>query len=209
MSTRTASLPGIQEISQLLQIPQLFSSIKEDMDRRRLRQIRSEELEKARDELEKWFRDNVLGNKIVVDSDKVSEIRWDHDNSIFADVLLRAHNDYGFDVPSDDSSHNTIGTPSTTSTSTSTSPSPSQSPKQSTIYPVHKAILLRSDYFLTMFSSSFLEAQPSKHLHIITVDCSPLVLETILTFLYAERSDFDLHVALDVLFTADQLLIEN
>jgi hypothetical protein len=70
-------------------------------------------------------------------------------------------------------------------------------------------MLLRSEYFLTMFSSQFKEAQDTPHLQIVTIDCSPAVLETILTFMYTERADFGLDIAIDVLFAADQLFIEK
>jgi hypothetical protein len=70
-------------------------------------------------------------------------------------------------------------------------------------------MLLRSEYFLTMFSSEFKEAQQTQHLQIITVDCSPAVLETILTFMYTERADFGLDIAIDVLFAADMLFIDK
>ena len=60
-----------------------------------------------------------------------------------------------------------------------------------------------------MFSSQFKEAQDTPHLQIITIDCSPAVLETILTFMYTERADFGLDIAIDVLFAADQLFIEK
>jgi hypothetical protein len=60
-----------------------------------------------------------------------------------------------------------------------------------------------------MFSSQFKEAQDTPHLQIITIDCSPAVLETILTFMYTERADFGLDTAIDVLFAADQLFVEK
>jgi ankyrin repeat/BTB/POZ domain-containing protein 1 len=77
------------------------------------------------------------------------------------------------------------------------------------VFPAHRAMLLRSEYFLTMFSSQFKEAQDTPHLQIITIDCSPAVLETILTFMYTEKADFGLDIAVDVLFAADQLFIEK
>jgi ankyrin repeat and BTB/POZ domain-containing protein 1 len=77
------------------------------------------------------------------------------------------------------------------------------------VIPAHRAMLLRSEYFLTMFSSQFKEAQDTPHLQIVTIDCSPAVLETILTFMYTERADFGLDIAIDVLFAADQLFIEK
>ncbi|KAL8693882.1 MAG: hypothetical protein Q9218_001391 [Villophora microphyllina] len=70
-------------------------------------------------------------------------------------------------------------------------------------------MLLRSEFFLTMFSSAFREAQQTPHLQIIPIDCSPTVLETVLAFLYTEKADFGLDIAIDVLFAADLLLIER
>jgi len=70
-------------------------------------------------------------------------------------------------------------------------------------------MLIRSEFFLTMFSSSFKEAQSLSHLQIISIDCSPTVLEIILTFLYTERADFPLDLAVDVLFAADLLFLEK
>lgn len=70
-------------------------------------------------------------------------------------------------------------------------------------------MLLRSEFFQAMFTSSFREAYTKHDLHIIDVDCSPDVLEIILTFLYTERADFSLEVAVDVLFAADMLFIEK
>lgn len=60
-----------------------------------------------------------------------------------------------------------------------------------------------------MFASPFREGQESKHLQIIPIYCTPQVLEVILTFLYTERADFDLSIALDVLHAADMLFIEK
>ena len=60
-----------------------------------------------------------------------------------------------------------------------------------------------------MFSSSFKEAQEAPHLHIVPIDCSPQVLEVVLTYLYTEKADFPLDMAVDVLFAADHLFIEK
>jgi ankyrin repeat and BTB/POZ domain-containing protein 1 len=70
-------------------------------------------------------------------------------------------------------------------------------------------MLIRSEFFLTMFSSSFREAQQTPHLQIIPIACSPAVLEIILTFLYTEKADFPLDIAVDVLFAADLLFLEK
>ncbi|KAF1852092.1 uncharacterized protein K460DRAFT_273486 [Cucurbitaria berberidis CBS 394.84] len=216
-------LDGIDKIGRQLEIERLFEDITEVSDRRLLRQRRAEELDRGRDQLESWFKENVLKNKRVVDTAKVNNIQWDRENSIFADILLRADDDEeeGFSGRTDDP----LGpagssTPPVRNTTgpllgipvgpiRSRSPSRQRLPRKSTIFPAHRAMLLRSEYFLTMFSSQFKEAQVTPHLQIVTIDCSPAVLETILTFMYTERADFGLDIAIDVLFAADQLFIEK
>jgi hypothetical protein len=86
---------------------------------------------------------------------------------------------------------------------------PSKKRKRSVLYPVHKAFLIRSQYFETMFSSQFMEAQETEYLHIIRVDCLPEVLEIILKFIYTEKADIPLDLALDVLYASDMLLLDK
>ncbi|ORY18715.1 hypothetical protein BCR34DRAFT_595944 [Clohesyomyces aquaticus] len=219
-------LEGLDKISRQLEIERLFESLTEVSDRRMLRQRRAEELDRGRDQLEAWFKDNVVKNKIIVDTEKAGNIHWDRENSIFADILLRADDD---DDPRDSESSDASPGPSESSTPPQThvrntlgplngipvgliksrSLSRHRAARKSTLYPAHRAMLLRSEYFLAMFSSAFREAQETPHLQIITLDCSPAVLETILGFLYTERADFGLDIAIDVLFAADQLFIEK
>jgi ankyrin repeat/BTB/POZ domain-containing protein 1 len=202
-------LSGIDKIGKQLEIERLFEEITEVSDRRLLRQRRGEELERGRDQMESWYRGNVLKYKTVVDSDKVDNIQWDRDNAIFADIMLRAdHDDDDHEPPPVRNTPGALlGIPG--GPTRSRSPSRRRATRRSTIYPAHRAMLLRSEYFLTMFSSQFKEAQDTPHLQIITIDCSPAVLETILTFMYTERADFGLEIAIDVLFAADQLFIEK
>ncbi|KAJ4381366.1 hypothetical protein N0V86_003715 [Didymella sp. IMI 355093] len=206
-------LNGIDKIGKQLEIERLFEDITEIDDRRRLRQRRADELSRGRNQLDDWFQNNIVKHKRVIDTDKVDNIRWDRDNSIFADILLRADDD---EEP-EQTSTSTSATRTTNGALNglpvgprqSTSPSRQRKPRKSTVYPAHRAMLLRSEYFLTMFSSEFKEAQETPHLQIVTVDCSPAVLETILTFMYTERADFGLDIAIDVLFAADMLFIDK
>jgi ankyrin repeat/BTB/POZ domain-containing protein 1 len=209
-------LNGIEKISRQLEIEGLFETVTEVSDRRLLRQQRTDELDRGRDQLDAWFRDNVVKNKMVIDTGKVENVQWDRENSIFADILLRADDDdpYDVDVPSGTSTpcvRNTLAPSNAIPVGPVKSRSPSRNrvPRKSTLYPAHRAMLLRSEYFLTMFGSSFREAQETPHLQIVKIDCSPAVLETILTFLYTEKADFGLDIAIDVLFAADQLFIEK
>ncbi|KAJ5092527.1 hypothetical protein NUU61_007397 [Penicillium alfredii] len=210
--TESEVFAGIDKISKYLEIHSLVDSILESGDRRLARQRRTMELAKGRDQLEEWFRRNVLGNKVVVDTAKVNDVRWDRNNAIFADVLLRAD-----ELPEE--ADDTAGNPQDPNNGTSnslpigpasaTAESGACEAQRSTLFPCHRAMLLRSEFFQAMFSSSFREAYVKDHLHIIDVDCSPEVLEIILTFMYTERADFGLDVAVDVLFAADMLFIEK
>ncbi|KAJ5632687.1 hypothetical protein N7490_009026 [Penicillium lividum] len=181
--TESEVFGAIDKISKHLEIQSLMDSILDSGDRRMARQRRTIELGKGRDQLEEWFRANVLGNKMVIETSQSSGIKWDRKNPIFADVLLQAD-----ELPDEVEE--------------------GQSPK-SILFPCHRAMLLRSEFFQAMFSSAFREAQVTDHLHIIDVDCAPDVLEIILTFLYTERAEFPLEVAVDVLFAADMLFIEK
>lgn len=180
-------------------------------------------MERGRYQLETWFRRNVIQHAVVTDTDKADDVKWDRDNAIFADVLLRAddngddEDDITADTPFEQSpertasSTNNLGIPSDSQDSQSSSKTPSlrRKSKRSTLFPCHRAMLIRSELFLTMFSSTFREAQTTPHLQIIPIACSPAVLEIILTYLYTEKVDFPLSIAVDVLFAADLLFLEK
>ncbi|OJJ43074.1 hypothetical protein ASPZODRAFT_103947 [Penicilliopsis zonata CBS 506.65] len=215
--TESEVFAGIDKISKHLEIHGLLDSILDSSDRRLARQRRAVEVSKGRDQLEEWFRDNVIRNKMVVETSKADEVKWDRNNAIFADVLLRAD-----ELPEEpeeteenvaangvrerlESGSIPIG-PSSSSTGEGTM---KISKPKSTLFPCHRAMLLRSEFFHAMFSSAFREAHVKEYLNIIPVDCSPEVLEIVLTFLYTEKVDFPLDIAVDVLFAADMLFIEK
>lgn len=194
-------LKGIDKIGKQLEIKNLWGGILDASDRWLARQRRAEEVDKGRNQLEAWFRKNVLKYKVSIDTAKVNTVRWDRNNATFADVLLRAdevNEDCESETALDDNFSKEIDTVSSCN-----------NPRKSTLFPVHRAILIRSTFFRIMFSSSFREAQPTAHLQIISIDCSPEVLEVVLTSLYAETFDFPLDLAIDVLFAADLLLMEK
>ena len=210
-------LEGINKISRQLEIMSLWDDVLESDDRRFARQRRTNEVEKGRDQLEACFSDNVLKHKVIIDTAKADNVRWDRSNGIFADVLLRADE-------SEEASESELrlaedlqrreadtrnSIPIGPLIQTSRSPSRNRKPRKSVLFPVHRAMLLRADFFLAMFSSAFREAQTTEHLQVISIDCSPEVLEVVLKFLYTEKTDFPLDIAIDVLFAADLLLIEK
>ncbi|OJD35313.1 btb poz domain-containing protein [Diplodia corticola] len=216
-------LTGIDKLGKKLQIDHLFRNILESNDRRLARQRRQDEVNRGRDQIEGWFNEHVLKHKITLDTDKADSVKWDRDNRIFADVLLRADEDY---EDEDDAVTPTPSTPDSDEPKVrntlgplngipigpitrSRSPSRQRQPRKSVLYPVHRAMLIRSEFFQTMFSSGFREAQETPYLQVIPIDCSPRVLEIVLTFLYTERADFPLSVAIDVLFIADLLWLDK
>ncbi|KAF2149638.1 hypothetical protein K461DRAFT_297089 [Myriangium duriaei CBS 260.36] len=209
-------LKGIDKLSKQLEIERLFENILEGGDRRTARQRRADEISRGRDQLATWYRDNVLRHKITVDVSEADDVQWDRSNAMFADVLLRADEpeieEQGDQPKSRQQGHATntnstipIGGFSQRSRSTSRI----RTQRKSTLFPVHRAMLLRSEFFSAMFASGFREAQASSHLQVIPIDCTPEVLEIVLTFLYTERAEFGLDVAVDVLFAADLLFIEK
>lgn len=204
---------GIDKISRQLEIESLWQGILGGNDRRLARQRHQDEVTRGRDQLEAWYRQYVLKHKIEVDTSRADEVKWPHENGIFADVLLRADEPSEEDNAATESNTqstqtNALGIPIGPSQSTADSTKPSR-PRKSVLFPAHRAMLIRSEYFLTMFSSQFSEAQESPYLHIISVDCSPQVLEVVLDFLYTEKADFGLDIAIDVLLAADMLFIEK
>ncbi|KKA19012.1 Ankyrin repeat and BTB/POZ domain protein [Rasamsonia emersonii CBS 393.64] len=210
--TESEVAAGVDKIAKYLEIPNLLDSILDTGDRRRTRQRRTAEVARGRDQFESWFRENVLGNKLVVETSKVNEVKWDRNNAIFADVLLRA--DEVIEDGEDQNDAQTQENGETSSIPVGPGASAAEDTKggrkqKSVLYPVHRAMLLRSEFFNAMFSSTFKEAQVTEHLQIIHVDCSPEVLEIILTYFYTEKADFSLDIAVDVLFAADLLFIEK
>lgn len=216
--TEDEVLEGIDKISKHLEIRSLWEGILESDDRRLARQHRQDEVARGQKQIESWFRDNVLKHRAVVDMAKADEVRWDRDNGIFADVLLRVDEPfYDDEAEAADGAAHTVENREIESTiipvgpvlQTSQTPSRTQKARRSVLYPAHRAMLIRSDFFLTMFSSNFKEAQHTDHLQIISIDCSPDVLVAVLTFLYTEKADISLDIAVDVIFAADLLLIDK
>lgn len=194
--TESEVFAGIDKIAKHLEMQSLLDSMLDSGDRRMARQRRTIEISRGRDHLEEWFRENVLRNRVVVEPSKADQVKWDRNNAVFADILLRAD-----ELPE--------GLEENTNDVEQQSDQNDDNVQKSTLFPCHRAVLLRSEFFHAMFSSGFREAHVSDHLKIIDVDCSPEVLEIVLAFLYTEKTDFPLDVAVDVLFAADMLFIEK
>ncbi|KAL6866806.1 hypothetical protein J3F83DRAFT_741271 [Trichoderma novae-zelandiae] len=206
---------GLDRISKLLEIEQLWEAILVGNDRRLARQRYQDEVARALGQVTDFFQQSVLAHKMVVDTDRVDDVRWRHDNSIFADVLLRADEPSAEDsdgillaADSASSGYTSAGIPIGPSHQAAASNGVRRT-RKSVLYPAHKAMLIRSEYFDKMFSGDFVESKKSEHLHVITVDCSPPVLELILSFLYTENAACPLEHALDLLYAADMLFLDS
>ncbi|KAI1141177.1 hypothetical protein F5Y05DRAFT_376634 [Hypoxylon sp. FL0543] len=206
--TEEEVLTGVDKISKQLEIDKLWEAILSGNDRRLARQRHQDEVNRAQEQVRGFFEQNVLGHKIIVDIRKVQDVKWPHDNSIFADCLLRA-DEPGDDVEEDlDQQEESNGLPGFLGAA-SRKQNGTKKARKSILYPAHKAMLIRSPYFETMFSGPFREAQPSEHLHIIKVDCLPEVLEIILEFLYTEKVECPLELGLDLLYASDMLFLDK
>ncbi|KAJ4017096.1 hypothetical protein NW752_006177 [Fusarium irregulare] len=200
-------LKGLDKVSKQLEVESLWEAILAGGDRRLARQRYQAEVERARGQFENFFKDNVLGHKMVVDTDQVKDVKWKYDNSMFADVILRA--DEPIDIEDEKSGQ---ATPTKDAPTIPIGPAGDQESvvkRKSVLYPAHKAMLIRSEYFEKMFSGDFVESQREDHLRIITVDCTPAVLEIILTFLYTENAVCPLEHALDLLYASDMLFLDG
>jgi hypothetical protein len=206
---------GIDKVSKQLEIESLWEGILAGNDRRIARQRHQDEVARGRNQLEYWYRRNVLRHKTQVETSKSVDVKWNRDNAIFADVLLRADEateaeelSSGLETPEIRNTPAPLnGIPIGPSASLSTESK--RQARRSVLYPAHRAMLLRSEYFKVMFESSFQEAQMTEFLQIIKVDCSPAVLEIVLNFLYTEQVDIPIELAVDVLYAADMLFIDK
>ncbi|KAH8662139.1 hypothetical protein BX600DRAFT_488160 [Xylariales sp. PMI_506] len=208
-ATEEEVLTGVDKISKQLEVTQVWEAILSGNDRRLTRQRHQDEVARAAEQVGQFFREKILGLKMVVDTKKVQDVKWQHDNSIFADCLLRADEDAEPETEGADDEVQFNGIPIGPGAASQPLPNGDRKTRKAHLYPVHKAMLIRSPYFETMFSSQFMEAQESEYLHVVKIDCSPQVLEIILTFLYTESADCPLELGLDVLYAADMLFIDK
>ncbi|KAI0522164.1 BTB/POZ domain-containing protein [Xylaria bambusicola] len=205
--TEEEVLIGIDKICKQLEIPELWEAILSGHDRRLVRQRHLDEVNRAQQQIGDFFNRKIIDLKMTVDTRRVSEVKWSSGNSIYADCLLRVDEE-GVDDTDSEEDRGLCAIPIGAGAHSKSQNSTAHH-RKSFIYPVHKAMLIRSPYFATMFSSAFLEAQESEHLHVIKVDCSPRVLEIILKFLYMEEVECPLELALDLLYASDMLFLEK
>ncbi|KAK3336656.1 hypothetical protein B0T19DRAFT_46194 [Cercophora scortea] len=194
---------GIDKLCKQLEIEKLWEAVLMS-DRRLARQRQQDEIQRAQSQVEGFFQDTVMKYRMVVDSRKADEVKWPHGNSIFANCILRADEPQGDEEDADQ-----VATLNGIPLGPAGGGVTSHKHRRSFLYPVHKAFLIRSPYFATMFSSEFKEAKDTEFLHIITADCSPEVLEIILRFLYTEKAECPLELALDLLYASDMLFLDK
>lgn len=194
---------GLDKISKQLEIEHFWDTFMTGNDRRLARQRFQDEEERALEQFRDFFESNVLRHKLVLDTERVNDVKWSFDNPAFADVLLRADDEPAASQNDSPPVLNGQGIP------IGMSGDVVEKPRKSTLYPVHKAILIRSEYFEKMFSGEYVESQRAEHLRIVTMDFTPAVLELVLTFLYTENAACPLEHALDLLYAADMLFLDS
>jgi ankyrin repeat/BTB/POZ domain-containing protein 1 len=184
-------LGGVDKLSKLLEVSTLSELVLET-DRRKIRQARQDEIARCRDQIEKWFEENVLARKLVVEPGK-GDRGWIPSKEIFADVILQADEEEEEDDPEN------VDAP--------------KKPRHRVLFPVHRAMLVRSEVFEAMFTLPFRESElynaETGELQVVPLDIPPDVVEVILRFLYTEDANVPLHLALEVLYAADQFFIET
>lgn len=214
-------LTGIDKISKQLEIEHLWEAILAGGDRRLARQRYQDEVARALGQVGHFFETKIIGHKMTVDTDQVDKVTWKCGNSIFADILLRA------DEPEDEEDQDQEANGLAAQPDALENPSSLHGAgipigpalaapvagraRKSVLYPAHKAMLIRSDYFQRMFSGEYVESRKDddNKLHVVTVDCRPAVLELVLAFLYTESAACPLEHALELLYAADMLFLDT
>lgn len=75
-------------------------------------------------------------------------------------------------------------------------------------YAAHKAILVRSEYFEAMFCSQFTESQEG--LPIVSLPVSSLrIAKLTLEYLYTDKVEIPIEIAMDVMYDSDMLLLDK
>lgn len=88
-------LENIERLTRHLDLPDLWDSILVASDPKQRRQKRSEAVEKAQCDLDDWFKEFVLGRKVVAHG--LEKVRIGQENDSFADVLLQTDEDGNVD----------------------------------------------------------------------------------------------------------------
>lgn len=195
VATEHDVLVGIEKISKHLGAPYIWDVILAGHEDRRLaRQRFQDELNRTQSQMEVFFNKCILPSKMAIEKHAVDTIQWTFGNPIFADIILRA------DGPDHVPDHHLASNESFVS--------PMQYTGRAVLFPVHKAFLIRAPYFNTMFSSAFKEAQSSHNLVVTKINCSPEALEVVIRYMYTEKFNCPLDLALEVLYVADMLLFD-
>ncbi|KAI5804889.1 hypothetical protein EDC01DRAFT_715740 [Geopyxis carbonaria] len=186
-------LANVGKISRQIELPELFDLALVAGEGTERRQKREAAVQKAQNDLDKWFQENILRRKIEVrEGQEFKDLPLQQHHESFPDIFLKAD----IDLEEEEKTIPIGGTRRV----------------NHVLYPAHRA-MLRSEYFTIMFTSQFREAQrpntDSEPLPIIDTDTSPAILELILNFFYSEKMNIPLEHALDLLYAADQLFIER
>ncbi|EEB06969.1 substrate adaptors for Cullin 3 ubiquitin ligase Btb3 [Schizosaccharomyces japonicus yFS275] len=76
-----------------------------------------------------------------------------------------------------------------------------------TTYPVHRAILCRSEYYMDLFTGPFSESY--QEFPAVTLPYADEVVEIVLQFLYTDKADIAPELALETVYVADMLSLDK
>ncbi|KAK9478916.1 hypothetical protein V1514DRAFT_329373 [Lipomyces japonicus] len=177
------------KVARRLELPFIVESLQalsSEQSFRRKREHRQEDMKHAQGDLEKFVSEEVIGKRV-----NVSKSAFESNKTKFQSQPIDSTADIILSVL-DENDDSVI------------------------IYPTHKAMLIRSEYYLTMFSSLFAEGAygveyigDQKILPIVHLSASSDVTEIVLAYLYSDRVEIPGSIALDVLYCADLLLIDK
>ncbi|KAK9245964.1 hypothetical protein V1506DRAFT_458030, partial [Lipomyces tetrasporus] len=180
------------QVARKLDLPDLISTLenlKAEESFRRKREHRQDDMRRAQADFERFVQNDVISARTEVPKDEFLARK-----ESFCTVPVESTADILLSVEDDEG-------------------------EMVVLYPTHRAMLIRSEYYMTMFTSSFAEGGYSvsdledqdgkKTLPIVALSASRQVADIVLRYLYTDRVDIPGAIALDVLYCADLLLVDK
>ncbi|KAL1889843.1 hypothetical protein Cpir12675_005640 [Ceratocystis pirilliformis] len=210
-------LEGCKKLAQEFDLPGLEELLDARGQLNVARKAHQQQVNLAQVQMNEFFAEFIMKQKMVASENEVDSIQWSYANHALADVLLKVEyvdesletgTEAEFELNNQLSACE-VSIRDTNLTEVLPRKEDRQQLRKYIIYPAHKAILARSPYFKHMFTSGFMEGQSSQSLHMVSMTCAPVTLEVILANLYFEKGEISLPYSLDLLYTADEILLEK
>ncbi|KAK9455855.1 hypothetical protein V1511DRAFT_479264 [Dipodascopsis uninucleata] len=201
----------ITKVARRLELPHLITTVENSKSQEnfRLRRAnRQDEMHRAQDDFENFCKSDVIERQFAVDRNTY----YTKKDSLF-EVPIESTADILIAVDECDRENDDLSIENTEVNADS------RDYGNVILYPTHRAMLIRSEYFLTMFTSPFAEASFTsiasednpdvKLLPTVALRVSKEVAEIVLEYLYTDRVEIPRELALDVLYCADLLLLDK